>query len=296
MENTSIHRLMISELDSVDEVIVAAYGLAQGRKSTLQRYLALQPDGAFVAEQDGGVVGFGAAIRYATFAYIGLMAVHPGVQKQGIGRLLLEHILNWLDTSGCPTVLLDATPAGAPLYEHAGFVEDDTTIVLRYNGDQTDYGHTYAVPGEHNKTGTHDCSEVLSSEELPLLFAYDAHYFGSDRAMVLASYWADDPQRVLVTHNGEGQMTGYLIAQSSVLGPWIADTKEDAELLLVGALALSFKTGPGMFVSAANENALGLFEHYGFSQQRTLRHMRRGKEVQRSRSTAVYGQASLGLG
>jgi GNAT superfamily N-acetyltransferase len=300
MGDVSIQRLMISELDSVDEVIVAAYGLAQGRKSTLQRYLALQPDGAFVAKQDGAVVGFGAAIRYDMFAYVGLMAVHPAAQKQGIGRLLLEHILNWLDTCGCQTALLDATPAGALLYERVGFVEDDRTVVLQYGRDQTGYGtsdrYKYEISDEHHKTGTHDCAVVLSGQELPALFAYDVHSFGSERATVLASYWADNSQRVLVTHNGEGQITGYLIAQRSVLGAWVADTKEDAERLLIGALNLPFKNGPGVFVSAENENALELFERYGFRQQRVLKHMRRGKEVKRGRSTTVYGQASLGLG
>ena len=289
MRNTSIHRLKISELDVVDEVIIAAYGLAQGRKSTLQRYLALQPDGAFVAEQDGVVVGFGAAIQYATFAYIGLMAVHPGAQKQGIGSLVLQHILNWLDASGCPTVLLDASPSGAPLYYRAGFVEDDVTVVLHSGNGQTD-------DASRAKMNLRDCAVVLSEIELPALFGYDAYYFGSERATVLASYWANDPQRVLVTHNVEGQITGYLIAQSSVLGPWVADTKKDARRLLISALTLPFKNKPGMFVSAANKDALELFEQYSFGPQRTLRHMCRGKKVQRARSTALYGQASLGLG
>lgn len=288
MGNISIHRLTVGELDVVDEVIVAAYGLAQGRKSTLHRYLALQPDGAFVAEQAGSVVGFGAALRYTTFAYIGLMAVHPAAQRQGIGRLVLEHILTWLDTARCATVLLDASPAGAPLYEHLGFVEDDRTVVLQYCRDQI--GDTDdQVSGACDRMGTR-------ADELPALFAYDAHFFGSERASVLASYWADDPQRVLVIHNAERQITGYLIAQRSVLGPWVANTSEDAERLLIGALKLPYKSGPGIFVSIQHKNALGLFERHGFSQQRTLRHMRRGKEIQRARSTAIYGQASLGFG
>jgi hypothetical protein len=92
------------------------------------------------------------------------------------------------------------------------------------------------------------------------------------------------------------QITGYLIAQSNILGPWVADTKKDAERLLIYALSLPFKSGPSVFVSAHNENALSLFERYGFSQRRTLKHMYRGKEVKRSRSTTLYGQASLGLG
>ncbi len=35
---------------------------------------------------------------------------------------------------------------------------------------------------------------------------------------------------------------------------------------------------------------------YNFSQQRGLSHMYKGKHVQRSRHTMLYGQASLGFG
>ncbi len=305
MVNTSIHLLTPGELGATDEVVTAAYGLLQSRKNTLQRYLALQPDGSFVAEQDGTIVGFGAAKKYASFAYIGLMAVQPAVQKQGIGHRLLEHILNWLDTCECPTVLLDATPVGAALYEQYGFVEDDRTVVLQQDreplpdADERDEeagdSDVSDVDDGHGESGSYE-SRVLSGEELPGLFVFDAPSFGSERATVLASYWADNSQRVLVTHNQEEEITGYLIAQSSVLGPWVADTVEDAERLLAHALTLPFKNKPGIFVSAQNESALRLFERYGFTQQRTLSHMRRGEKVRRGRHTTLYGQASLGLG
>lgn len=298
MVGTSIHLLTPGELDATDEVVTLAYHLTQGRKSTLQRYLALQPDGAFVAKQGGRIVGFGAAKLYTSFAYIGLMAVHPALQKQGIGAMLLERILRWLDGSGCPTILLDAAPPGVPLYNHYGFVEDDVTVVLQQEREPVQnvnvvLGVPDVVRGKYGMSGANSGS---FARELPALFAYDAPLFGSDRASLLASYWADDPQRVLMVQNGSRQITGYLIAQSSVLGPWVADTVDDAERLLVNALTLSFKNRPGMFVSARHENALHLFTRYGFSQQRTLSHMRRGQKVQRGRATTLYGQASLGLG
>ena len=298
MANISIHPFTSVELATTDEVIIAAYHLKQGRKSTLQRYLTLQPDGAFVAKQGNRIVGFGAAKLYTSFAYIGLMAVHPALQKQGIGGMLLEYILRWLDRTGCPTVLLDAASPGVSLYNHYGFVEDDITLVLQQEREPVrSVNVVLGIPDvmRGSEVGGRDRSGFYG-EGLSALFAYDAPLFGSDRATLLASYWADDPQRVLVTKNASRQITGYLIAQSSVLGPWVADTVEEAERLLVHALTLSFKNRPGMFVSACHENALRLFERYGFMQQRTLSHMYRGKRVQRGRHTTLYGQASLGFG
>jgi GNAT superfamily N-acetyltransferase len=93
----SIQPLTSAELDGTDEVIKAAYNVGPARKESLQRYLALQPDGCFVVKDDSTMIGFGGALDYDSFAYIGLMSVHPTMQKRGIGGLLLERPMAWLD-------------------------------------------------------------------------------------------------------------------------------------------------------------------------------------------------------
>jgi GNAT superfamily N-acetyltransferase len=280
----SIHLFTEAELEATDEVLKAAYKIPQSRKESLYRYLALQPDGAFVAKHNDTIIGFGGAIDYGPFAYIGLMAAHPSMQKRGVGGLILQHLLAWLDERRCPTILLDATPFGAPLYKRYGFIEDDTTIVLRST-------ERIALP-HHLSEGI----SPLSEKDLPAVVAFDSPYFGADRGTLLASYWTDDPQRTFITRDSNGQITGYLFAQPGTLGPWIANTVEDAERLLMHALTLSFVSEPNVFVSARNNDALQLLNRYGFSQQRTLSHMRRGNQIQRSRHTMLYGQASLGFG
>lgn len=280
----SIHPLTEAELEAVDEVIKIAYNVQESRKESLRRYLALQPGGSYVAEDNDSVIGFGGAMNYGPFAYIGLMCVHPSMQKRGIGGLILEHLLAWLDAHECPTVLLDATPVGAPLYKSYGFMEDDRTAVLR----QT---QRVLLPQD-----LHEGVSILSEEDLPALVAFDAPCLGADRGAILASYWADDPQRTLVVRNANGQITGYLIAQARTLGPWVASTVEDAERLLLYALTFPFEGEPAVFVSANNSDALKLLTRYGFSQQREPSHMWKGKHVQRSRHTMLYGQASLGFG
>jgi GNAT superfamily N-acetyltransferase len=280
----SIQPLTSTELDATDEVIKAAYNIAHSRKESLQRYLALQPDGSLVVKDDGTIIGFGGAIDYGSFAYIGLMSVHPTMQKRGIGGLLLEQLMTWLDGRGCPSILLDASSAGAPLYKHYGFTEDDQTVVLQLT-------HHAPLPRQHPS----DIS-LLSKEDLTQVVLFDAPHFGAKRAGLLASYWTDDPQRACIVRDGNGQLTGYLFAQPRTLGPWVASTVEDAEPLLLHALTLPFEGEPSVFVSAHHRDALRLLNRYGFVQQRTLSHMRTGKPVQRSRHTTLYGQASLGFG
>ncbi len=280
----SIHPFTKAEFEITNEMLKAAYNVPLSRRESLCRYLTLQPDGAFVAKHDGRIIGFGGAMDYGSFAYIGLMAVHPTMQKRGVGGLILERLLTWLDERGCPTALLDATPVGAPLYKHYGFTAEDTTAALRL---------TQRVPlPDQSSEGI----SLLSKADLPAVVAFDAPYFGADRHAILTSYWADDPQRAFIVHDGNGQITGYLFAQPTTLGPWLVSTVEDAERLLMQALTLPFEGEPNVFVSAYNTAALQLLNRYGFTQQRTLSHMRRGRQIQRSRHTLIYGQASLGFG
>ena len=76
-----------ADLDVVDEIVKAAYNVPRSRRDTLYQYLQLQPDGAFVVKEDSIVVGFGAALDYGMFAYIGLMSVHPSA-KTGSGTIV----------------------------------------------------------------------------------------------------------------------------------------------------------------------------------------------------------------
>ncbi len=280
----TIHLLREADIDATDEVIVAAYNLSSGRKDTLRQYLTLQPDGAFIVKDDTTIVGFGAALDYGPFAYIGMMTVQPTLQKRGIGRLLMDYILAWLEERGCQTVLLDANNAGEPLYVQYGFVEDDRTLDIL----QTERLALVNNYSEHIST--------LRDEDFVALATFDATHFGASREALLAIYCADNPHRVFVAHNTYGEITGYVIAQTNVIGPWVARTIEDAEQLLRQALALSYAAQPRVFVSAQNENALQLLKRYGFSQTRSLSHMRKGLFIERSRPTTLYGQVSLGLG
>lgn len=273
-----------AELEATDVVVKAAYNVAQSRKESLCSYLTFQSAGSFVAKDNDAVVGFGGVLDYGPFAYIGQMSVLPTVQKRGVGQLLLERLLAWLEARRCPTALLDATPVGEPLYRRNGFLEDDRTVVWQQN--------EHLLLPRHLPLGV----SVLTEAEIPALIQFDAPHFGAERTQVLSTFCARYPQRVLVTHTSDGGISGYAVAQSHVIGPIVAQTQEDAERLLVHALALPFESKPSVFVSAQHADASHLLTRYGFAQQRTLGHMWSGKHIVRHRHTTLYGQASLGFG
>jgi ribosomal protein S18 acetylase RimI-like enzyme len=225
----------------------------------------------------------GGAVDYGPLAYIGMMSVHPQFQRRGIGQLLLDHVLAWLDGRGCPMVLLDASEAGAPLYQRRGFQEDARALMFLQDD--------CALPPQ--KAGR---VRPLRQSDIPALVEFDAPLFGASRAAVFESYLTEAPERAFVAHDEAGQLTGYLIAQRRLLGPWAAATPEDAEALLAAALALPFDDAPAVIVPSTNKAATPLLMSYGFSPQRSLSHMRRGGAGAPGRRSLLYGQASFAIG
>lgn len=73
----------------------------------------------FVAEEDGAVIGTALCWKQGPHhGSLGMIIVSPDHQGKGIGRVLMNLILQEL---GDRCTLLNATPAGQPLYESLGF-------------------------------------------------------------------------------------------------------------------------------------------------------------------------------
>jgi GNAT superfamily N-acetyltransferase len=279
----TIRTMTEADLDIANDVVAAAYRPPASRRRELARYLALQPDGWLLAAHDGEPAGVVGATDYGPFAYVGMMSVHPRFQRRGIGLALMERLLAWLDGRGCPIALLDATEAGAPLYERCGFQDDAKTLPFL----QDDCA---LRPRESERV------RPLRPPDLAVLAEFDAPVFGARRLAVFESLLADLPDRAFIAHDAAGQIAGYLFAQRRLLGPWVARTAEDAEALLAAALPLQYDSTPTVIVPGTNAAAPGLLMSHGFSPQRVLRHMRRGGSAAPGRRALLFGQASFAIG
>ncbi|OAI45207.1 hypothetical protein AYO44_13035 [Planctomycetaceae bacterium SCGC AG-212-F19] len=96
------------------------------------RFLDMQPDGCFVAELNGVPVGTTVTCIFDSIAWIAMVLVDAEERSQGIGKALMQHALTFLEAKAIPTIRLDATALGQPLYEKLGFVADYT--LHRYDG------------------------------------------------------------------------------------------------------------------------------------------------------------------
>ena len=98
-----------------------------------RRLLAWSPDGCWAAEQGGEVVGTTVVVPYARrIAWIGMVLVDEAHRRQGIGRALLTHAIDYLEQNGVQTIALDSTPEGQPLYASLGFA--DAFDLARWRG------------------------------------------------------------------------------------------------------------------------------------------------------------------
>jgi GNAT superfamily N-acetyltransferase len=282
----SIQLLTDDLLDEADRILMAAFR-SPSRRAELAFYRSLESNNWLMATLDGAPVGLGGVTCYGAFAWLGLMAVDPAMQRRGIGQALVEALIARARELGCEAVLLDASDAGAPIYAQVGFVEDDRVRV--YTRELQEMSMDGNPMSAQRVT-------PLTQNDLPALVAFDAHYFGARREALLAASLHLYADRVFATRDEAGAITGYLVAQEQRFGPWVAATQEAAEALLTHALTLPYETPPSVLVSALNRDATDLLARSGFRSSRELRHMRHGGEPALQRRERIYGQASFAIG
>ena len=276
----SIRPLQDFHLPAADEVLRLAFRGSASRLEDLRLYRRIQPEGWFAAFQQERLVGMVGAACYGAFAHVGLMAVRPDCQRQGLGRLLMEFLLARLEQQQIPLVTLDASAAGRPLYEKLGFVVCDDTLVLERPINAP-------VPAG---------GQSLSTAALAELAEADAPVFGADRRNVFQALGEFFPGRTFVQRDEQGRVSGWLCAQSSRLGPWVMLRPEGAEALLQVALALPYDGPLSMTVPSGNRPALELLGRHGFAPVRSNTHMRRGPGGCPGQRERIYSQTSLAVG
>ena len=171
---------------------------------------------------DGGLAGAVVLARYGKdLASAGMMLVAARYDRRGLGRALMEHLL---DAAGGATVTLFATDAGKPLYEKLGFrtIRRSASFVGRFRAGR----------------GPTDNSKMRSRPAVPADMAaildVDMAAFGADRGQILTRLPGFAEQlRVLETEAG---MAGYAAAwrntDSTVIGPVVAADAAGARRLI----------------------------------------------------------------
>lgn len=226
------------------------------------RFINASPNGCFVMEYRGHVVGTSATITYdGRCSWIGMLVVDEQYRGQGLGTALLERSIQFLDSQKIRTIKLDATPQGKPLYEKLGFISE--------------YGiERWAL--SRNAKGKGAENVPVSIEDV---LRIDRTVFGANRNGLLISLAQEAPHLTLVDQQ-EGDITGYSFGRlgsiADHMGPWVARDEDAAERLLNSFLLRSSRELIFIDCLRLNPWAVALVKARGFEFSRPLTRMFRG--------------------
>jgi len=203
------------------------YGLRQPPRTTasdlrlaarMRHFLATDPDGSFVADEDGMVVGLSQSLVREGYWMLSLLATATGRQGRGVGRGLLELALGNAPRDSPGTIQSSRDPAAMALYTLAGF---SLHPALTTSGSVRK-GAVDADPRVRH--GGHD--------DLALVDEIDRALRGSARGVDIAAMLAEPGNRLFVIEEG-----GYAVAHDERLITMGARDEDRAVGLLRTALA-----------------------------------------------------------
>ena len=123
-----IRKMNLSDYEKVYALWLSCKGMGlndvDDSREGIARYLARNPDTAFVAEEEGNIIGAIMAGHDGRRGYIYHTAVHPDERRRGIGRALADAALNALRECGITKVALVAferNETGNAFWEQMGF-------------------------------------------------------------------------------------------------------------------------------------------------------------------------------
>ncbi|WP_027799313.1 GNAT family N-acetyltransferase [Paraburkholderia dilworthii] len=178
-----------------------------------------QTGSGFVAEDNGAVIGTALYWKFGEhYGTLGLVIVSAQEQGRGIGRQLMEQVLEAL---GSRTTFLYATPAGKRLYEKLGF--DSCGTLDQHQGT---VGSTAAVA----PTEGYQLRPPVASD-LPKLIELASRGCGFDRSAVLPAL-LDVAQGVVLERGGE--LAGFSLLRrfgsGYAIGPVVTTPSPDEQL------------------------------------------------------------------
>jgi predicted N-acetyltransferase YhbS len=176
-------------------------------------------------DEDGALVGTAIRWDYGTaLATIGLVVVRPDRQGRGIGRRLMQALI---ESAGSRTLSLVATQAGLKLYRELGFA--DVGPIEQWQGPAT----RLAPPSTN-----HFRIRALQATDLHAAVSMDRAALGANRESLIAAVWQES-QRGFVAER-DSQPCGFALlrpaGRGTTIGPVIAESETVAAAVAAHAL------------------------------------------------------------
>lgn len=253
----------------------------------VERCWLYEPNGCFIAEAGGRRVGHVFSIRYDSAGWIGLLIVDPKAREKGIGKMLMENAISYLQKSGAEMIRLEAVERAVPLYRRLGFKEESDSLRFQRKVDQIN------APKRTKEAEMHGGIRLMQKDDIETVARFDSRYFGANRQRVLKRLYEDNPQLCFIAEK-KGNPSGYIMArkvrEAYWIGPWISEDSETAESLFrvcVGALGDETELRLGM--PAPNSDGVSLMEKLDFELTGKSVRMVLGERQHAVHTSGVYG-------
>ena len=246
-------------------------------------FLRLSPRGCRVAVQDGKVVGTVTTVNYENrFAWVGMVLVDPETRGQGVGSQLLQEAMSIL--RGIPSIRLDATPQGRPVYQRLGF-EDEYELCRMQLADTTVAEGLRDLSARSLPSTLRQTEEFsvrpMKAEDLVTVREADRGIFGADRRDVLRWALESSPEYAWIATGPVG-LEGYCFGRRGFNFDQIGPVHSQRELVsqqLVKACLSSVTSGTRVIVDPLlhSPSWLEWLGSVGFVHQRPFTRMALGR-------------------
>lgn len=243
--------------------------------------IELSPKGCMGIEIDGELVSTATLFCYGLrLAWVGMVLTKVSHRGRGFARRLLTEALTRADQMKIETVKLDATDQGQPLYEKLGFRPEQPVERWARTAQSTNQtSPALAVPNHPD--------DWLDDDWL----AVDARAFGADRPHLLNAL----ARRYQPLRRGSSFLLSRAGRMNQFLGPCVADNPATARYLVEHALDGQRSVGWLWDLFPKNTHALDMARQLGFTPQRHLLRMARGKELC-AQEQLIFALAGFELG
>jgi ribosomal protein S18 acetylase RimI-like enzyme len=237
---------------------------------------------AFVAEDDGRIIGTGVASAHGHAGWVGVIYVDPAFRGGGLGRRITRTVIDHLEANGVRSMVLIASPMGRPVYEREGFTVLDRQV--RFTIDGLSPADTPPDPR----------LRPFAPRDLAAVLELDREVTGEDRSSVLRELV--EPVSTTVALGPDGGVRGFLVRAPWRGGAVIAPDPDDALRLLERrrhSTGVSGKAGAG--VLASNEAGRARLRAAGWEEELGGVRMIRGETLDWN-PDGIWGQLNGALG
>jgi GNAT superfamily N-acetyltransferase len=218
-----------------------------------------------VAEYNNKVIGTATALNHSNkVAWIGMVLVDKSFRGRGVGKMLLTNIIS--DLKNVDSIKLDATPAGLPLYQKLGFI-DEYKIYRMINPLLQSF-----------KKQAFNCEPLnIDPENFSDVLKLDKRIFGTDRTYLLQTLLRNYPGKAYLIKRNK-KLDGYMFGRDGVrfnyIGPVFALSQDSARILISKALGSLDNKPVAMDILQDKEELFKWLEMLGFVKQRHFIRMR----------------------